>query len=428
MSNQISKYRIRRFYANGSVCETEDTVSVEAKLIIEINGAVSPPIFCSPHSLSELAAGYIFIEYGITVTQIMVSRKGSMGNYRAVCCADGWAVKYSKPEPVDVLPEVMMRIGKKLLCESELFKITGNMHVSALCRGEDICYIGEDISRHNTLYRAIGACIRDGKNPGNYYFCTSGRAPYSMVLVVIKAGIRVLISRSAPTDLSLELAKKHGLTLAGFVSENRVNLYTGHEMRRKTVGLVILAGGKSSRMNGFDKSMLILGGRTFFERLSKELSFMGEKLLSANTVSNGVPKGFQLVFDEEKEIGAMGGICAALKKCESDALLVVPCDTPLFTKECAELVIGELADYDACLFRVGGTLQPLNGIYSKTCIPVFETCIRNKQYKLADSLEQLRVKIINGKADYNFLNINTPDDYEAAKEKYGLWEEAGCRP
>ena len=42
-------------------------------------------------------------------------------------------------------------------------------------------------------------------------------------------GVPVLISRSAPTDLALQLADDLGVTVAGFARGNRCNLYTHPE-------------------------------------------------------------------------------------------------------------------------------------------------------------------------------------------------------
>ena len=49
-----------------------------------------------------------------------------------------------------------------------------------------------------------------------------------------------------------------------------------------TTGAVILAGGKSSRMNGTDKALLNWNGMSFLDRLFHELRDFDERLLSAD--------------------------------------------------------------------------------------------------------------------------------------------------
>jgi len=92
---------------------------------------------------------------------------------------------------------------------------------------------------------------------------------------------------------------------------------------------VILCGGKSRRM-GRDKAQLPWRGRTFLTHLLEELSEYEELLSSADHtfVSDAVPHC--VVADIHPGCGPMGGIHAALCFCQSDALLALSCDLPLF--------------------------------------------------------------------------------------------------
>jgi len=50
-----------------------------------------------------------------------------------------------------------------------------------------------------------------------------------MALKCIRAGIPVLAAVSAPTSMALELARERHLTTAGFVRDQRLNIYTAPE-------------------------------------------------------------------------------------------------------------------------------------------------------------------------------------------------------
>jgi FdhD protein len=50
--------------------------------------------------------------------------------------------------------------------------------------------------------------------------------------IVVKAarcGLPVVVSRSAPTDRAVSLARQAGLTLIGFARGTRMNVYSGFE-------------------------------------------------------------------------------------------------------------------------------------------------------------------------------------------------------
>ena len=95
------------------------------------------------------------------------------------------------------------------------------------------------------------------------------------------------------------------------------------------IGCVILAGGKSSRM-GEDKALLKYEGKFFVEKIAEELYFFEEKIVARGNnpeLEDFVKKNFwKVIPDEYENHGPLGGLHAALEKCDSDALFVVTCD------------------------------------------------------------------------------------------------------
>jgi len=124
---------------------------------------------------------------------------------------------------------------------SFLFKKTGCAHVIGICGDEREIFV-EDTSRHCAIDKAIGLAIRNGIDLSNGYLVASCRQTVSTIKKVIFCGIPIVISIAAPTSLAVKEADEHGITLIGFASSKRFNIYSHawrikrFTMRSRTIG------------------------------------------------------------------------------------------------------------------------------------------------------------------------------------------------
>lgn len=87
----------------------------------------------------------------------------------------------------------------------------------------------EDVGRHNAVDKAIGYCLLRGIPVADRILLCSGRLSYEMVTKIIRLGISILVSVSAPTALAVQLAESFGVTIIGYVRGNRMTIYTHSE-------------------------------------------------------------------------------------------------------------------------------------------------------------------------------------------------------
>ncbi|WP_299980675.1 formate dehydrogenase accessory sulfurtransferase FdhD [Desulfobacula sp.] len=113
---------------------------------------------------------------------------------------------------------------------SELFHKTGAVHSAGLCNSSKILSYYEDIGRHNALDKLAGDILLKEIDTIDKIATVSCRMSLEIIGKIIKTGIPVVISNTAPTLCAIKLADKAGLTVVGFARNNRFNIYT-HEKR-----------------------------------------------------------------------------------------------------------------------------------------------------------------------------------------------------
>lgn len=125
------------------------------------------------------------------------------------------------------IPASALQDGADWLGEAPVFRATGGTHAAALIgRTGKRLFLTEDIGRHNAVDKAVGWAVLHAVPPGETVLVVSGRLPEDMVHKAVGAGIPVLGSISAAIAEGAEAAERGGITLAGFIRNGRMNVYT----------------------------------------------------------------------------------------------------------------------------------------------------------------------------------------------------------
>ena len=127
--------------------------------------------------------------------------------------------------------EIILKSPELLINEQSEFSKTGGIHASSLIDefGKVIATM-EDVGRHNALDKLIGFTQKNKliDNRSQYIAC-SGRLNFELVQKGLMSDIGLMAGVGAPTSLAIDLAKRFGMTLLGFVKKNSFNIYTYKE-------------------------------------------------------------------------------------------------------------------------------------------------------------------------------------------------------
>ena len=182
--------------------------------------------------------------------------------------------------------------------------------------------------------------------------------------------------------------------------------------------VIILSGGKNTRMNGKTKAFLNIDGYRFIDNILLASSDYKEKIISCNDISKYLEfKDVKLVLDKFKEIGPIGGIYSSLKETALDEALIVAGDMPFLNKEILNFLGNYKFNEDVLVPVTNGKVQPLCSIYKKRVLETILKMIEEKDYKLKNLLNRLNVKYIDIENVENFSNINTVYEYEKILDK-----------
>jgi FdhD protein len=112
---------------------------------------------------------------------------------------------------------------------SEIHRQTGGVHAAALADHTGVLVFREDIGRHNAVDKVIGAYLVKENSFKDRILLTSGRLSSEILQKVQRCRLPIVVSRSAPTDRSVALARERNITLIGFARGRRMNIYSGEE-------------------------------------------------------------------------------------------------------------------------------------------------------------------------------------------------------
>ena len=198
-----------------------------------------------------------------------------------------------------------------------------------------------------------------------------------------------------------------------------------YDRKKVLYSLLVLAGGKSSRM-GRDKAELLLGEKSFLECILEKAEMLGirKKYLSGHGWEG---KGVRTVPDRYRERGPLGGMHACFSVMDTPYALVLPVDVPQISMSVLQILLdahGRLLNKNhqeyvrPLLLSHGERTEPLIGIYPAMLGRKIGAIIEKKPAPVFRLLDETGYDICRVSArEWELGNINTPKDYEMLLEQ-----------
>lgn len=255
MTEELTKAITITERRDGRSAPAADRVVIEAPLTIYLNGEELITLLCTPAKMDRLALGFLRSEGFLDsmddlaglrlredegLVEVELKKRPALAEKiygkRTIASGCGKGTVFfsaldalrSRPVTGNISLQAtqLVALMRSMQDQAVLFKATGGVHGAALADPERILFFCEDIGRHNAVDKIAGECLLQGISLEDKILLSSGRLSSEILLKAAKLRIPVLISRAAPTSLSVELAESLNITLVGFVRGRRMNIYT----------------------------------------------------------------------------------------------------------------------------------------------------------------------------------------------------------
>lgn len=258
MENAVARQIIR--VEDQQMKEIEDSVVTEYAVTVKINQQEFVTMVCTPEYVEDMVIGYLTSEriirsmddiedmwYQEEEGYVHVKTKDVNPYYQQIqnkryitsCCGmsrqgfvfanDALVAKKMKDVHVRITTNDCFRLMREMQESAVIFQKTGGVHNAALCDVNGIILSRMDIGRHNALDKIYGYCLRNNISMQDKIIVFSGRISSEILLKVSKIGCEIVLSKSAPTELALQLADELGITTVGFIRHHSLNIYTHQE-------------------------------------------------------------------------------------------------------------------------------------------------------------------------------------------------------
>lgn len=182
------------------------------------------------------------------------------------------------------------------------------------------------------------------------------------------------------------------------------------------IAILVLAGGRGSRMGGRDKGLIPVLGRPALDHLLARIRPQSTRIMiSANrNLAQYARYGYPLVRDTlDGFAGPLAGIHAGLSACNTRYMLSVPVDAPLVSPDYLARMKQSLegSDRPACAAEFEGQLEPVFCLAERDTASALETYLAAGRRSVHGWLEHIGATRVDfSDVPEQFINLNRAAD------------------
>ncbi|MCO6544683.1 MAG: molybdenum cofactor guanylyltransferase MobA [Gilliamella sp.] len=192
-------------------------------------------------------------------------------------------------------------------------------------------------------------------------------------------------------------------------------------MEKPSITAIILAGGKSTRMNGNDKGLLLLHQKPLYQHVIDCIKpHVDAIMINCNRHTEQYQKAGYPIFSDDLAgfCGPLSGIYSGLLRSKTDWNLFVSCDTPFLPNDLITRLSKYTQNHQAIYPFDEKYHHPIILLIHKTVAQQLKIYLEQGNRKLMLFLEQVNAKSVdfNDKASC-FININTLEELKRENQQ-----------
>ncbi len=189
------------------------------------------------------------------------------------------------------------------------------------------------------------------------------------------------------------------------------------KISKNDISVVILAGGRASRMGGIDKGLVEFDGLPLIAHVHEiAKGNVNHVLISANRNTEQYSIYGKVIVDDLKDFqGPLAGISKALKVCSTDYLLVLPCDSPLVDAGLIDVLINKMGqkNADICVAHDGSIMHATFAMMKTNLSSSLEHFLDEGGRKMSHWYRQQNLERVDVSDRLEVLtNLNKPEDLD----------------